>query len=137
LPSGPLVSAVTQPAAKEDSVPVGVIRSIESSELVNHRFPSGPAMMTPARKSSDGKHETLAVGIGNSVSVPEVVIRPMNPYSMNHRLPSGPVAIPSTNGGWANAKPVDDPDGVTRSMPLPSVTQRLPSGPAAIAAAGT
>ena len=37
-------------------------------------------------------------GSGNSVIVPEVVIRPMNPDSMNQRLPSGPVAIPLTNG---------------------------------------
>ena len=55
---------------------------------MNHRFPSGPAAIP------DGT--LLAVGIGNSVTVPDGVIRPilLPVDSVNHRFPSGPAAIP-------------------------------------------
>src|SRR5256885_6325793 len=51
---------------------------------VNHSAPSGPAVMPYG--------PLLAVGIGNSVTTPPVVMRPILPpkYSANHRAPSDP-----------------------------------------------
>ena len=51
-------------------------------------MPSGPAAMP--------KGLLLAVGMGNSVMTPAVVIRPilLPSYSVNQRLPSGPAAMP-------------------------------------------
>ena len=55
---------------------------------VNQRLPSGPAVMSSG--------EWLPAGVGNSVTAPEGVIRPILPSdSANQRLPSGPGAIPS------------------------------------------
>ena len=50
---------------------------------VNQRLPSGPAAMPSG---------LLSAGSAYSVIVPEVVILPILfvPYSVNHRLPSGP-----------------------------------------------
>ena len=55
---------------------------------MNQRLPSGPAAMPPGALS--------AVGIGNSVTTPAVVIRPilLPSASVNQRLPSGPAAMP-------------------------------------------
>src|SRR4051794_37442083 len=73
--------------------PAGVIRPIAPAkpELVNHTLPSGPAAMPrcvfPPTES------------GNSVIVPEGVIRPIAPgpivrsSEVNHTLPSGPAVI--------------------------------------------
>src|SRR5437879_5393405 len=68
--------------------PAGVIRPIRlPNRSVNHRLPSGPAVMRQGPLS--------AVGRGNSVITPAGVIRPIlfPPISVNHKLPSGPVAI--------------------------------------------
>src|SRR5207249_1434341 len=55
---------------------------------VNQRLPSGPVVMP--------KGKLLAVGIGNSVTVPLGVIRPMlfPSFSVNQTLPSGPDVMP-------------------------------------------
>ena len=57
-------------------------------DSVNHRLPSGPAVM----------HWMLgsAVGTGNSVMVPWGVMRPIRLalVSVNQRFPSGPAAMP-------------------------------------------
>ena len=72
-------------------VPVGVIRPIRPglSDSVNHRLPSGPAVIALGW--------LLAVRpVVNSVIVPVGVIRPIRPGlldSVNHRLPSGPAVI--------------------------------------------
>jgi hypothetical protein len=74
-------------------VPVGVILPIFDwvapgiPGSVNRRLPSEPAAMLCGR--------ALAVGIGNSVIVPLVVMRPilLPVCSTNHRLPSGPSVI--------------------------------------------
>ncbi len=65
-------------------VPAGVMRPIWSlSDSVNHRLPSGPAVIP------EGK--LAAVGMRNSVIVPAGVMRPMRfaSDSVNHRFPSG------------------------------------------------
>ena len=69
----------------------------------------------------------------NSVTTPVGVIRPMPPFSsVNHRLPSGPVAIPS--GRLPGVIPAENswtaPAGVMSPMrPASSANQTLPSGP--------
>ena len=74
--------------------PAVVIRPIWLAPLsVNQTLPSGPAAICAGL--------LLAVGIGNSVTTPLVVIRPIlyviaggKPlFSVNQRLPSGPAAI--------------------------------------------
>src|SRR5215472_15467430 len=57
-------------------------------DSVNHRLPSGPAVMP--------KDALLVGGMGNSVRRPLVVMRPMvlPLNSVNHRLPSGPAVMP-------------------------------------------
>ena len=55
---------------------------------MNHRFPSGPAVIQNA--------PLLGVVMPNSVTVPAGVIRPIAPPacdSVNQRFPSGPAAI--------------------------------------------
>src|SRR5262245_2598670 len=52
---------------------------------VNQMLPSGPAQI--CRGLVRGAH-------GNSVSVPEVVIRPIFPIPAYQRLPSGPLVMP-------------------------------------------
>src|SRR5262249_24989628 len=54
---------------------------------VNHRLPSGPAVMSKGFWSLPGR--------GHSVTVPVGVIRPIlfAPYSVNHRLPPGPAVM--------------------------------------------
>jgi hypothetical protein len=77
-----------------------------------------------------------AVGMGNSVIPPEVVIRPILPdCSVNQRAPSGPAAMPL---GWlpssGTGNSVTTPAVVIRPILLlsSSVNQRSPSGPAAM-----
>ena len=59
-----------------------VIRPM-ADHSANHRLPSAPAAIPP--------ESTWAVGIGNSVMTPAVVIRPilLAAFSVNQRLPSG------------------------------------------------
>src|SRR5437762_2990517 len=65
-----------------------------------------------------------------------VVIRPILPlelYSVNHRFPSGPAAMPEGKlEGVGTGYSVTTPPVVIRPMLLPanSVNHRLPSGPA-------
>ena len=102
---------------------------------MNHRLPSGPAVMCDGWRSGIGRL--------NSVTTPAGVIRPIRlpRYSVNHRLPSGPAVIP--NGSLSNENPgvtppvnsVTTPAGVTRPIRpglATSVNQTLPSGPSAI-----
>src|SRR5437588_8250876 len=92
---------------------------------VNHRLPSGPTVIPLGI--------LLAVGTGNSVMLPPVVMRPISPTdSVNQRLPSGPAVMPTGSlpaVGTGNA--VKAPPVVTRPMAfaLNVVNQRLPSGP--------
>jgi hypothetical protein len=55
---------------------------------MNHNAPSGPAIMLVG--------ELLPVGIGNSVMIPAVVIRPIlfTSSSVNQSAPSGPAVMP-------------------------------------------
>src|SRR5260370_40861716 len=81
LPSGPLVIPIgPQPSGYPQvdgilnsvKLPVGVMRPIRfPSNSVNQRLPSGPAVML------DGP--LPVVGMGNTVKLPRVVMRPMGP----------------------------------------------------------
>src|SRR5438105_4047677 len=95
---------------------------------VNHSAPSGPAVMEPG-----------ALGAGNSVMAPAVVMRPialtLTLRSVNHMAPSGPAVIekgllPFTSVGNSVIAPVVV---ILPIFPEPdSVNHRAPSGPAAI-----
>jgi hypothetical protein len=66
-----------------------VIRPIAPLRSVNHRAPSGPAVMASA--------PPLGSGTGNAVITPAVVMRPillLVPSKVNHRAPSGPATMP-------------------------------------------
>ncbi len=104
LPSGPLVML---PRMEWDNVnsrilPCGVITPILLGPLfvpisVNQRLPSGPAVILEGNVFAEGK--------GNSVILPDVVMRPMDgtpscPISVNQRLPSGP-AVMARGSPWA------------------------------------
>src|SRR6516165_10680873 len=113
--------------------PLVVMRPIWPAVFsVNHRLPSGPAVIP--------KGPLLAVGMGNSVMVPLVVMRPIWPmfWSVNHRWPSGPAVIP-TGPLFCVLLPCPELTLNSVMVPLvvmrpiwpvsPSVNQRLPSGP--------
>ena len=75
---------------------------------------------------------------------PAVVIRPIRfaPHSVNHRLPSGPDAMPNNPPGSVGiGNSVTIPAGVIRPiqvvLPVPPVNHTLPSGPAAISKGST
>src|SRR4051794_18185639 len=110
-------------------VAVGMRRAMWlAKNSLNHRLRSAPT----GRPSGPD----VALGAGDSVIVPAVVIRPIfAPLdSVNQRFPSGPAAIP---GGWVagvTANSVIVPAVVIRPIfsPLDSVNHRFPSGPAAI-----
>src|SRR5580692_1286453 len=74
----------------------------------NHILPSAPgAMLTGSR---------LEAGVANSLSVPDVVIRPMKlPLpSVNQIAPSGPAAMPTADWAWAEiVYSVNAPEVVT------------------------
>ena len=65
-----------------------VIRPILPLPSVNHSAPSGPAVINWGL--------LVAVGTGNSVMTPAVVIRPtlLPTSSVNHSAPSGPAVMP-------------------------------------------
>ena len=69
--------------------PAGVIRPIRSPYSVNHRAPSGPAVMSAGPRAGSPKREIF----------PEGVMRPMRRLwnSVNQTLPSGPTVIPSAS----------------------------------------
>src|SRR5260221_663909 len=108
----------------------GVINAILfARSSANQRLPSGPGVMP---KGALGE-----LGVGNSVIVPLVVMRPtFFPWnSANQRLPSGPAVmsrVPLLGVGIGNS--VILPLVVIRPIlfPISSVNQRLPSEPAAI-----
>jgi len=80
------------------------------------------------------KNGQLSVPTGYSVMAPPVVILPiLSPeHSANHRLPSGPEAMPcGMLLGVGMGYSVTVPPTVIRPMLLPvcSVNHRLPSGP--------
>src|SRR6266496_3256808 len=84
--TGLLLEVVTKNSV---TTPAVVMRPILlASYSVNHRLPSGPAVMSKLR---------VVEGKGNSVKTPAVVILPilLAPDSLNQRLPSAPAAIPS------------------------------------------
>ena len=76
------------------TTPAGVIRAIRLPRYsVNHRLPSGPAVMPKGSVSNENPGVTPPV---NSVTTPAGVTRPIRPglaTSVNQRLPSGPSAI--------------------------------------------
>lgn len=102
LPSRPAVISAGLPLAGNSSLtPCVVIRPMTLTAgtgcaaprkpghpRVYHRFPSGPAAITPGPQE-EGDRE-------NSVSMPFTVIRPilLALVSVNQRLPSGPATIP-------------------------------------------
>src|SRR2546423_15272193 len=59
---------------------------------VNHRLPSGPAVMPNGLQPNLFPH---LVGRGNEAKLPPMVMRPMlfPKDKVNHRLPSGPAVI--------------------------------------------
>ena len=67
---------------------------------MNHRLPSGPATIPLG--------ELARRRAPNSVTVPDVVIRPtlFAAFSVNHRLPSGPAAM--SHGELAGVIPVEN-----------------------------
>src|SRR6266446_1323425 len=96
---------------------------------MNHSAPSGPCVMLPGK--------LLAVGIGNAVIAPSVVIRPilLEAASENHSAPSGPGVMPVGRlpvGSWNS---VITPVVVMRPILLEtdSVNHSAPSGPVVIA----
>src|SRR5688572_8539447 len=97
--------------------------------LVNHRAPSGPAVMP---------NGYLVLGVANEVIAPAVVMRPIEPRRglllVNHRAPSGPAVISSGLMMLGCVKMVTAPAVVIR--PIESqyemVNQRAPSGPVVI-----
>src|SRR5258708_7006304 len=95
-------------------------------------LPSDPAVILEGKVFAEGK--------GNSVILPDVVIRPMDdptgPISVNQRSPSGPAAILRALAGGESLNSLIFPMGVIRAILLPSVNQRLPSGPVMIPVAG-
>src|SRR4051794_23681637 len=115
------------------------MRPIRPLASVNQRLPSGPAVIPTGWRSTENGP---GGAIGNSVTTPSGVIRPMRPglaNSVNHKLPSGPAVTPR---GCEFAENPDDsppyatrlmsPAGVTfeiRPAPADSVNHRLPSGP--------
>src|SRR6266702_8090406 len=111
-------------------VPVGVMRPIRfPASSVNHRLPSGPAVIPWGLLPDEGT--------ATSVTVPVGVMRPIwfPASSVNHRLPSGPAVIPRGSlPDVGSGKVVMVPVGVMRPIwfPWPSVNQRLPSRPAVI-----
>src|ERR1700687_3074117 len=142
-PSGPTTMLVT-PAAGVGTgnsaiSPAVVNRPILfSAGSVNQRAPSGPAVIAPRRLKPA---TTGWEGKGNSVSDPEVVIRPIRGYgpsSGNQSALSEPVARPGwlskmSTCGSGNSAMV--PPVVMRPMlcALASMNQRAPSGPLAMA----
>jgi len=126
------------------TVPVGVIRPMSWGVLAlrapatNQMFPSGPAVISDGTRSSGNTTQpALGTVIGNSVIVPDGVIRPTALFSENQRLPSGPVVIPLVGVLLlGSGKYVTEPEGVIRPIAPVVVNQRLPSGPAVIATDG-
>ena len=76
-----------------------------------------------------------AVGTVNSVMAPAVVMRPILffPFSVNHRCPSGPAAMPcGLAPGVGIGNPVNSPAGVMRPISfVRSMNQTFPSEPQA------
>src|SRR5258706_15897659 len=106
---------------------------------VNHIAPSGPAVISVG--------PLLAVGVGNRLVLPPVVMRPIaftfvvKSSYVNHRLPSGPAEMPfrksSSLPGPRMVNRVIVPEGGIRPILdeefVPSrVNQRLPSGAVAM-----
>ncbi len=94
--------------------------------MVNHIAPSAPVVI------ADGN--APVTGSGNSLTSPEVVMRPMRSaaVSVNHNAPSGPVAIPNgPDFGVGTANSVTSPSVVIRPMRWAwySVNHNAPSGP--------
>ena len=124
------VTAVASPTPTTGAAIDGVTRPIWSRLCsVNHRLPSGPAVMSRGSLSRLTPVLTIAIA-------PAGVIRPIesSALSVNPRLPSGPAVIPNGDmfAGSVNV-PVSAPAVLKRRIgPWYWVTQRLPSAPAAI-----
>src|SRR5258708_6698233 len=77
---------------------------------VNHSAQSGGLVISEAKP-------LLAVGIGNTVTTPALLMRSTSPPAMSHTAPSGPVvtseAGPAVIGNW-----VITPAGVKRATSL-------------------
>ncbi len=148
--------ALEVPAGTGNSVatPAVVIRPILPGTPVNQSAPSGPTVIAvrvasvPAVPGADPTGGGIS-GTANSVTTPDVVIRPISPGTpVNHKAPSGPAVIPVAVAGVL-AVPGDDPAGggtagrgysvttpavvirpISPGMP---VNQSAPSGPVVIA----
>src|SRR5947209_453628 len=62
--------------------PATVIRLTAAGLVVNHRLPSGPAVMPAGPPAT-----------GNDVAIPAGVMRPIPKVLVNQRLPSGPAVM--------------------------------------------
>src|SRR5262245_9939994 len=98
---------------------------------VNHRLPSGPAVIATGWENWSGR--------ANSVTWPAGVIRPTTPprkLPTNQRLPSGPAVI-APAGFPVVGNSVTWPEGEMRPTSdwAGSVNQTLPSGPRVMAVA--
>src|SRR5215475_6921654 len=105
-------------------LPLVVIRPILFPRLVNHSAPSGPAVIS---------RPPLIVGVVKFVTVPSVVIRPIELLLVNHSAPSGPAVMPYGPVIVGSVKLVTTPLVVMRPIELSPllVNQSAPSGPAA------
>jgi hypothetical protein len=138
IPHGPLLAvgsgySVTLPVVV--SLPIALAAP---EGWVNHRAPSGPSAIPIPLASPENP------GIGNSVKLPAVVIRPIlgRVLSVNQSALSGPEVIPKgslLDRGPGSGNSVTLPEVVIRPMELgvselepSSVNQSAPSGPAAI-----
>ena len=106
-----------------------MIRPILPISSVNHILPSGPAAIPIGPLG--------AVGRGNSVMTPAVVMRPMAfaSSSVNQRLPVGPIAMNAGRLGRVGVtNSVIMPPAVRRPMRSASnsVNQMFPKGPVVI-----
>src|SRR6266545_1983522 len=136
-PSGPVVRprGLLSPARNQATVPVVVIRPTteKNEDAVNHNAFAWTVMLMGCG-APVGKGVGWKPGIGNSVMVPVVVIRPicLLPNSVNHSAPSGPAVMPRgelLRLGMANS--VTLPPVVIRPiwLRLDSVNHSAPSGP--------
>ena len=113
--------------------PAGVMRpSLLLSTSVNHRLPSGPAVIACGLVPSGSSCRTMAPVDGSMRAIAFFA-----PVSVNHTPPSEPVTM--SPGVWSRAvgNSVIAPVGVMRATPASrpcSVNHRLPSGPAVMLA---
>jgi len=97
---------------------------INPEDSVNHRLPSGPAVIPAGPLTIETLYSVTAF-VANTIF-------PILEPSVNHRLPSGPAVMPKQPGTlYSVISPVFG-DILPMHFSLVSVNHRLPSGPAVI-----